>query len=267
MHVSSVGCIHFIILTTCSLGCVVLIPGVYLSLNDDIIPNHGYVYISDIGSTDDTALICHTNRPATLNNNKHSGGDWVGSNGMVVGGLTQGVSNVPGFMRDRDPMIVQLLRRTTTDPPLEGIFHCEVEDATFTQQTVYVGVYNSGGGWFPHKSRVRCSSYCDAILSGGVRVSEITLTVDSDLHGASPQFTLTCISTGGPATTVTWTRDPGPVMGNEMSILNDATTAQYTHTLTVTGRLGGLYTCTVSNDKPSEGSAQLDAQGNVTLWK
>ena len=87
------------------------------------------------------------------------------------------------------------------------------------------------------------------------------LTVDSDLYGASPQFTLTCISTGGPATTVTWTRDPGPVMGDEMSVLNDATTAQYTHTLTVTGRLGGLYTCTVANGKPSEDSAQLNVQG------
>ena len=33
---------------------------VYLSLNDDIIANHGYVVISDIGSTDDTALIILT---------------------------------------------------------------------------------------------------------------------------------------------------------------------------------------------------------------
>ena len=38
----------------------------YLSLNDDIIPNHGYVVISDIGFTDGTALICNTNRPATV---------------------------------------------------------------------------------------------------------------------------------------------------------------------------------------------------------
>ena len=38
--------------------------GVYLSLNGVIIPNHGYVVMSDIGSAgDDTALICHTNRP------------------------------------------------------------------------------------------------------------------------------------------------------------------------------------------------------------
>ena len=82
--------------------------------------------------------------------------------------------------------------------------------------------------------------------------------------GDDPQFTLTCISTGGPATTVTWTRDPGPVMGDEMSVLDTtttATTAQYTHILTVTGRLGGLYKCTVANDKPSEDSEQLNVQG------
>ena len=44
-------------------------------------------------------------------------------------------------------------------------------------------------------------------------------------------------------------------------MLDDPVTAQYTHTLTVTGRLGGLYTCTVANDKPSQDSAQLKVQG------
>ena len=36
-----------------------------------------------------------------------------------------------------------------------------------------------------------------------VMLRRMQLTVDSDLNGESPQFTLTCISTGGPATTVT----------------------------------------------------------------
>ena len=89
----------------------------------------------------------------------------------------------------------------------------------------------------------------------------VTLTVDSDLNGASPQFTLTCISTGGPATTVTWTRDSGEVVGDTETVLNDPVTAQYTHTLTVTGRLVGIYTCTVANNKPSTGSATITVQG------
>ena len=87
----------------------------------------------------------------------------------------------------------------------------------------------------------------------------MTLAVDSDLNGASPQFILICISTGGPATTVTWTRDSEMLTGS--TVLNNATTAQYTHTLTVTGRLGGVYTCTVANGKPSLVSSTYTVEG------
>ena len=89
----------------------------------------------------------------------------------------------------------------------------------------------------------------------------MTLTVDSDLNGANPQFTLTCISTGGPATTVTWNRDSEVVNGT--TVLIHADIATYTHTLTVTGRLGGLYQCTVENAKPSLVSASLFIEGRV----
>ena len=88
------------------------------------------------------------------------------------------------------------------------------------------------------------------------------LTVVSDLNGASPQFTLTCISTGGPATTVTWTRDSGEVVGDTNTVLDNRVTARYTHTLTVTGRLEGLYTCTVANNKPSTALATITVQGS-----
>ena len=101
----------------------------------------------------------------------------------------------------------------------------------------------------------------DITLSSGV-----TFTLDSDLIGASPQFTLTCISTGGPATTVTWTRDSDTITEGTETVLDDRVTAQYTHTLTVTGRLGGLYTCTVANDKPSHDSANITVQSKVYMY-
>ena len=99
--------------------------------------------ISDIGSTDDTALICHTNHPANLISNlgPNSGGDWFAPDGTRVNEII-----VPGFMRNRGPMVVRLLRYTATDPPSEGIYHCSVEDDRDTEQTVYVGLYNNGGG-------------------------------------------------------------------------------------------------------------------------
>ena len=88
----------------------------------------------------------------------------------------------------------------------------------------------------------------------------MAMTMISDLNGPSPQFTLTCISTGGPATTVTWTRDSVTVTEGTETVLDDPVTAQYTHTLTVTGSLGGSYTCTVANDKPSSDSASFFVQ-------
>ena len=104
----------------------------------------------------------------------------------------------------------------------------------------------------------------DITISGG-----ITFTVDSDLNGASPHFTLTCISTGGPATTVTWTRDSVTVIEGNETVLDNLTTSQYTHTLTVIGRLGGLYICTVANNKPSIASALFTMQGSTLCheWK
>ena len=95
-------------------------------------------------------------------------------------------------------------------------------------------------------------------------VGDIIISDDITLSGlnrASPQFTLTCISTSGPATTVTWTRDSGEVVGVTETMLNNRMTAQYTHTLTVTGKLVGLYTCTVTNDKPSTASATITIEG------
>ena len=86
----------------------------------------------------------------------------------------------------------------------------------------------------------------------------MTLTVDSDMYG-NIQFTLTCTSTGGPATTVTWTRDSETVSGG-MTVLDDPVTARYTHTLTVTGRLGREYQCTVENNKPSTATASYSVE-------
>ena len=121
------------------MSCV--IADVYLNLNGEVIPNHGYVEISDIGSFDTTALLCHTNRPVPAGST-HSGGDWFVPDGVRVG--TIGNSTVPGFERNRGPMLVRLRRNSGT--PDEGIYQCEVNDAAETPQTVYVGLYSSGEG-------------------------------------------------------------------------------------------------------------------------
>ena len=78
----------------------------YLSLNGEIIPNHGYVAFSDIGSNDHTALLCNTDRgPGSRDD---SGGDWSAPDGTRVGNIEN--NNVPGFVRNRGSMVVRLKR-------------------------------------------------------------------------------------------------------------------------------------------------------------
>ena len=106
------------------------------------------------------------------------------------------------------------------------------------------------------------------IFASYMTVLVVMMTVDSDLNGASPQFTLTCTSTGEPATTVTWTRNSTTVTEGTETGLNDTVNAQNTHTLTVTGRLPGLYRCIVGNKKWSIKSKPFIVQGMVfhTQW-
>ena len=52
-----------------------------------------------------------------------------------------------------------------------------------------------------------------------------------------------------------------------MTVFNNAETAQYTHTLTVAGRLGGFYQCNVSNSKPSEAVASISVEGELFFPK
>ena len=121
-------------------SCTFIFPGVYLSLNGGIFRNHSYVAIGDIGSSDVDALLCITNRPPA---GATSGGEWFVPDGTRVPN-----EGVPGFSRNRGPMVVRLRRTTGTDPAAEGIYHCVVMDNTETEQRVYVGIYHSGGGMY-----------------------------------------------------------------------------------------------------------------------
>ena len=79
------------------------------------------------------------------------------------------------------------------------------------------------------------------------------------------QFTLTCISNGGPATTVTWTRDSTTVTEGTETVLANTVTAEYVHTLQVIARQEGVYTCAISN-RVSIISAELDVAGENLFW-
>ena len=85
---------------------------------------------------------------------------------------------------------------------------------------------------------------------------------------ADPVFTLTCVSTGGPATTVTWTRDIAAVSYDANHVLTQTVTDQlnivYNNVLTVTGREPGSYQCSVTNDRTAQpATATLTVTGEA----
>ena len=88
--------------------------------------------------------------------------------------------------------------------------------------------------------------------AGAPNVTDLTLDRESR--------TLTCTSTGGPATTVTWTKDGAVITPStthqQTQMIANTTEGIYQNTLTiaqsVTGdNLYGLYSCTVENSRGS----------------
>ena len=95
--------------------------------------------ISDIGSNDNSALLCHTNFPPPPGSTT-SGGNWWAPTGTRIF-----FTDVPGVTLSRGSMVARLKRRVSGDPP-EGIYRCTIDDAASIPQMVYVGLYNTGRG-------------------------------------------------------------------------------------------------------------------------
>ena len=140
---------------------------------------------------------------------------------------------------------------------MTGIYYCKIPDDNAGAQILYVGVYTSTTGQLTSLyAGCVCNLSSFHLTSGALEVMPLQFQLTSELNATAPTFTLTCTSTGGPATTVSWTVNNHTVTEDNnhhitSQILTDPETATYNHTLTVTGRLVGWYECSISNTKSS----------------
>ena len=100
--------------------------------------DHGLVVMSNVNSSDSTAIICYTNY-SDVHGSGHEG-NWISPDGTTV----DSSGSVQGFTTTRGPLIVRLLR--TSGTPQQGIYQCVVQNDTAVLYTVHVGLYNSGEG-------------------------------------------------------------------------------------------------------------------------
>ena len=90
--------------------------------------------------------------------------------------------------------------------------------------------------------------------TGRLLSAVITFTLGSEANEDPPEFTLTCQSRGGPVTEVEWWRNGVRVEKDSSHmtsqiIVNTSIITVYNNTLRVRGREGGLYVCSVSNNR------------------
>ena len=123
--------------------CIKIFTDVYLSLNDVVIPNHGYVLISDIGLTNKTALLCNTNL-APSDDQMYYEGSWFTPDKTKVH-----EEGAQGFLSNRDASVVRLKKKNSTDDLQQGLYFCEINDtSTDTTFSVYVGLYQGAEGLY-----------------------------------------------------------------------------------------------------------------------
>ena len=219
----SVALVPFII-------CLTDIPG--FSLRGQSYPNHGLVLIDDIGETDnvdrdpDNGLHCVSDLSTCCSAASAFRGEFDFPNGTQV--PIDGNMMMNEYFRNRAADRIFLNRRPggTT----QGLFRCQIvtsQTSTISPAELYIGVYSAD--------------------LGSPRITGLTYDI--------PSRTLTCTTTGGSATTITWRRDCGVLDTSTNGFVfsqtvTDQSTATYSNTLTLPSPVAdGSYSCTVANTR------------------
>ena len=167
----------------------------------------------------------------------------------------------------KNGLAIDLRRKSNATSPT-GIYRCDVSTKAVLKVSVYVGLYATTGGY--KLLIIILMLYYTNLNIGSVTVASEGIRLTVNLTRMNPQFILTCISIGGPATSLPLPLGPEtpPLSLKEMeTVLDYPVTAQYTHTLTVTER--GNYTCQVvniiSNDSATHECKNLSNTINFVL--
>ena len=120
----------------------------YLSFMGNTLPNHAYVDINLLGSSDDEGIQCYTDLYTCCSSTQGSHrGDWYFPNKSRV-------LFIKDIYRQRQRGRVVLERRNNVTSP-SGIYRCDISttssvhnsDNTSSTDSVFVGIYGKGGNY------------------------------------------------------------------------------------------------------------------------
>ena len=135
--------------------------------------------------------------------------------------------------------------RSRSDASLNGLWTCR-QNRNFTT-AIPVGLYQRGQG------ELICSLaiwYHNSLCPGSISINQVSL-LSSSFLADPPTFTLVADTSGGPPETYTWTRDGVEIWENQSIALQRSIRvfqdSLYRSTLSMRGRLPGVYRFTVNN--------------------
>ena len=131
---------------------------VWFSLKGTTYQNDSIVILENIGEGGDS-LLCVNSLTVCCHQTNTGGsvlGNWFFPNGTEV-------SSSGEMFITRGQMVVRLNRRRGK---VEGIYRCEILDATNVNQTLYIGLYSATTGewWLYVHSVLHCNSTCNSVL-------------------------------------------------------------------------------------------------------
>ena len=128
----------------------------YVSFMGEILANHSYVDISQVGTSDNNSVQCHTDLTTCCSSAQGPyRGDWIFPNGTNL------LFARSVFERHRDQRVD--LRRSRGGTELSGIYCCNIDingaHGQVVSRTVYVGLYTSDNGEIKRQDRYFCGIY------------------------------------------------------------------------------------------------------------
>ena len=188
-----------------------------------------------------------------VSNSSQSGvGTITASNGDMFNIGSNGIWNVaysgnrPGFLRLQNRIVSNTPMLLTVST--QGIYTCTIPDDEGNDITLNVGLYPND---FNSKY-----NYIPDILYTAISPTTVLPTI-MDMEYDEDSRRVRCISTGSPATNVTWMKD-GVIIDESSTdytltqTVTNRATSTYTNIVTVNvgapGGVAGIYICTVTND-------------------
>ena len=229
--------------------------------------NNSYIYSIDIRDDGDRALKCVTDSVNCCNNSAVGG--WRDESGRPV---YQGADGVTCLYVTRGDGVISLHRNCSDHT--SGLWRCDIPDSSGEMQSLYIYISDTKSHGMLHYFLWMLSLMWNTGQLNSLVYTNFTL--HTELRASVPEFTISCRTHGGPATTVQWTVNGVPVQEDRYHetsqlILDTSLNSVYDNRLSVRGRRNGTYNCTIGNNirdyddriSVTEVKGTLNISGNV----